>query len=153
MKIRIEIEDGIKEDELVIKCRELTSSIQKLQQYVLEQVSSVPKITFYKQAEEYYFSLEQVLFFETNQDRVYAHTKDDVYQIKYRLYELEEILPLEFTRVAKSTIINMKHIFSIKRNITAASLVRFHNSHKQVYVSRSYYKILKERLEERSLFS
>ena len=49
----------------------------------------------------------------------------------------------------KSTILNINHIYSITRNITSSSLVEFKNTHKKVYVSRSYYKVLKLKLSEK----
>ncbi|WP_332525109.1 LytTR family DNA-binding domain-containing protein [Terrisporobacter sp.] len=42
---------------------------------------------------EYYISLSDILFFETEENTMSAHTIDNVYQVKYKLYELEEILP------------------------------------------------------------
>ncbi len=92
------------------------------------------------------------MFFETSADGVYAHTKNDAYVVKLRLYELEKELPDSFMRVSKSTIINLSKIMSLQKNITSSSLVRFMNSVKEVYVSRMYYKELKLRLHERSYY-
>lgn len=152
MRIRIEISDSIDEDELIIKCRQIDESIQNIQNYIMEQSSKGLKIVFYKEDEEYYFPLDDVLFFETDSKKVYAHTMHDTYAIKNRLYELEEVLPKKFVRVSKSTILNIRHIYSIQRNFTAASLVQFQGSHQQVYVSRLYYKNLRKRLDERSYY-
>lgn len=66
-----------------------------------------------------------------------------------KLFELEEILPRKFVRVSKSAIVNVKHIYSVERNITSASLISFAGTHKQLYASRNYYKLLKLRLGER----
>jgi len=41
---------------------------------------------------------------------------------------------------------------TINRNLASASLIQFYKSHKQVYVSRRYYKNLSERLTERSYY-
>lgn len=82
-------------------------------------------------------------------DGISAHTIQDMYRIKYRLYELEEMLPGYFLRISKSAILNTKKIFAIDRNLSSASLVSFQGTHKKVYVSRRYYKPLKDRLEER----
>ncbi len=150
MKIRIELNEDLIEDEVLIRCGRVDSTIQKIQQYILEQSLLNSKITFYKQNQEFYFPLEDVLFFETEGEQIYAHTLNDAYRIKYRLYELEEILPRQFVRAAKSTIVNIEQVYSITRNITASSLVKFMNSHKQVYVSRHYYQQLRQRLNERS---
>ncbi len=149
MKIIIEMREDLNETEVVIRCREIDESIQRLQRLLREQ-SGAPTIAFYKDNEEYYFPLDDVLFFETNVDRVFAHTAQDAFRIKQRLYELEELLPRNFLRVSKSTILNYQHIYSLQRNLTGASLVQFRNTHKEVYVSRLYYRVLREALDERS---
>lgn len=152
MKIRIELVNDLAEDEVLIRCGQVDDRIQKIQQYILEQSLQGTKITFYKQNQEFYFPLDDVLFFETEGEHIFAHTANDAYLIKYRLYELEEILPHHFVRAAKSTIVNIIQVYSITRNITASSLVQFVNSHKQVYVSRYYYQELRQRLNERSTY-
>lgn len=70
---------------------------------------------------------------------------------KIQLYELEELLPGSFMRISKSAIVNTSHIYSISRNLTASSVVAFADTHKQVYVSRYYYKPLINKLEEKRL--
>lgn len=54
-------------------------------------------------------------------------------------------------RTSKSTIVNLDHIYSITRNLTASSMVEFRGSRKKALVSRSYYKLLLERLHTRKL--
>lgn len=146
MKIRIEVISDIVEDEVTIRCGQVDDTIQKIHQYIIEQTQSAKKITFYKHNQEFYFPLDDVLFFETEGEHIFAHTSDDAYRIKYRLYELEEMLPKDFSRASKSTIINIRQVYSITRNLTASSLVKFVGTHKQVYVSRYYYNELRQRL-------
>lgn len=146
MKVHIELVEDLPEDEVVIRCSSVDEGIQRLHRAILEQASATSKIVFYKDNQEFYFPLEQVLFFETEGEAVYAHTADDSYRIHYRLYELEEALPPYFARAAKSTIVNTRRIYSITRDITASSLVQFGGTHKQVYVSRHYYKTLRQRM-------
>lgn len=93
--------------------------------------------------------LEDILFFETESNGVNAHTRDDIYQVKYRLYELEEILPVHFLRISKSAIINVKEVYSLsKSNLSTTSVAAFSGSYKQVFVSRHYVRQLKEKLTE-----
>lgn len=151
MKIKIEIEESLEEDEVLIRCRELTEEVSAIQKAVSEVTGAVQKFTFYKGNTEYYLSLNEILFFETDEAGISAHTKTDAYQTKYKLYELEDVLPGFFMRVSKSTILNTNHIYSIDRNLTASSVVAFYDTHKQVYVSRYYYKPLISKLEEKRL--
>ncbi|MDP4117939.1 MAG: LytTR family DNA-binding domain-containing protein [Bacillota bacterium] len=150
MKVHIELVRDLPEDEVLIRCCHVDDTIQKIQQFISEQTELSSKMVFYKNNQEFHLPLRDILFFETESEVVYAHTANDSYKIKYRLYELEKLLPHSFVRISKSTILNINLVFSITRNITSSSLVQFMNTHKQVYVSRHYYKNLKQRLNERS---
>ena len=146
MKIRIDIVGDLAEDEVVIRCGRVDDTIRHIHQVILQEAQTGRKLTFYKDNQEFYFPLEDVLFFETEGEHIFAHTAADAYRIKFRLYELEELLPKDFLRVSKSAIVNVRRIYSIARNITASSLIRFVGSHKQIYVSRYYYTELRRRL-------
>ena len=150
MKVRLEQTDGTEEDEVVIRCGRVDDRIKDICRYILENSESGPKLTFYKENRAYYFPLENVLFFETGGEHIYAHTTDDAYLIKYRLYELEEILPRCFVRVSKSAVVNIDQIYSVTRNLASSSLIQFTGSHKQIYASRYYFRELQRRLQERS---
>ena len=147
MKIRIETDTDI-EEEIVIKCRQLTPEIIRLQQMLTEAAGSSRQLVLFRGDTEYYIETADILFFETEGTSVMAHTATDVYETRLRLYELEELLPASFMRISKSSIVNTDRIYSINRNLTASSAVEFQGTHKQVYVSRGYYKALKEKLEE-----
>ena len=146
MKIRIEIDSCFEDDEVIIKCREFNSIVQHVHDAIVEKTSKTPNMVFYKDKDEYFFPLTNVLFFETDNETVFAHTVNDVYRTEYKLYELQQILPERFVRISKSTIVNITHILSVSRNLTSSSLIKFHKSHKQVYVSRFYYKDLKQKM-------
>ena len=148
MKLRTETDASLEESEIIIRCREITPDIEKIQQAIMN-IAKNTDIVFYKANKEYYLNINSVLFFESSEKQIYAHTADDFFTAGKKLYELEEILPMQFIRVSKSTILNVNHIYSIEKNITSASPVQFYGTHKQVYVSRNYYKELKKRIEER----
>lgn len=151
MKIRIDIDEKLEEDEVIIHCQSLTEEVAKIQKAVSEVVNASQRLVFYKGTTEYYLTIDEILFFETADNTINAHTRADIYQTKYKLYELEDILPGFFMRVSKSAILNTHHIYSINRNLTASSVVTFAKTHKQVYVSRYYYKPLISKLEEKRL--
>lgn len=148
MKIQLDIDKGVKDLEVIIRCSEIDDIVQDLQEYLSNLSKGKNTLTFYQNETEFYFSYKRILFFETSDNKVFAHTKDDIYQVQHKLYELEEILPAYFMRVSKSTIINTREIYSITKNITSSSKVQFHDTHKVVYVSRNYYKTLKDTLSD-----
>lgn len=149
MKIRIEVDEGLEEQEVIIRTPALTSEIAQLQNLILESSKEQRRIEFYKGETRIYLALDEVLYFETTDRGISAHTVDESYEIRYKLYELEETLPRSFMRVSKSAILNTEKIFAIDKNITSSSEVSFRGTRKQVFVSRHYYKPLMERLDER----
>lgn len=149
MKIRIEVDNKIKENEVIIRCSELSENVKNIQIMLDDMLSYKKCITFYRGDTQYYISLQEILFFETEENGICAHTIDNIYNVKYKLYELEEFLPGYFMRVSKSTILNTNHIYSITHSLSSSSKVEFQNTHKQVYVSRYYYKPLKINLLEK----
>ncbi len=151
MKIKMEIDENLTEEEIVIRGSALTEEMAAVQRAVADVLSRKQTLTFYKNETEYYIPLDEILFFETEGGSISAHTAGDVYVVKYKLYELEQVLPRKFIRVSKSTILNVSKVYSVERNLTASSIVQFAGTHKQVYVSRNYFKSLKISLEEKRL--
>jgi len=151
MKIRIEVDESLSENELILRCNELSEEVLSIQRKLGELVSQRQQLAVNKGDAEYYLVLEEILFFETAGAQVAVHTKDQIFGSKYKLYELEDLLPGSFMRVSKSTIINVNRIRAIHKNITGASEVEFAQSNKKAFVSRSYYKALETKLEEKRL--
>ena len=149
MKVRIEIEEELLEEEVVIRCSRMDEQIMKIQAAIMEQTRGKQQLALKNGDTRYYLGLEEILFFETENKTVFAHTRDKMLETEYKLYELEELLPGSFMRISKSAIVNLEEIYSITRNLTASSVVEFVHSHKQIYVSRNYYKPLVERLAEK----
>lgn len=54
MKVRIEIDDSLNEDEIVIHTKEYTDELQQL----ISNFKSKPSIQFFKQDTEYYLDLD-----------------------------------------------------------------------------------------------
>ncbi len=150
MKIRMEIDPDAPE-EIVVRCKALTSDIMKLEQLLSKEINQSGQMILYQNDTEYYIDTKQILFFETEGTQVLAHTEKEIFETRKKLYELEDILGGTFLRISKSAIVNLDKIYSIRRNLTASSEISFRGTHKQIYVSRSYYKVLKEKLEEKRL--
>lgn len=151
MRIRIEIEENLTEDEVVIRCSSLNESIIAIQKNIAEAVRGRQQIMVMKGDKEYWLLLTEILFLETTENQVAVHSANQVFYTRLKLYELEELLPSVFMRVSKSAIVNTEKVRSIKKNITGASEVEFENCHKIAYVSRSYLKPFISRMEERQL--
>lgn len=151
MKIKIEIDESLAEEEIIIRCRSLDEDAISIQKRVADAVNSRMQLEVSKGEKEYYITVDEIFFVETDATRVVVHTAKDIYETKLRLYELEDILPGNFIRVSKSTILNATRVRAIHKNITGASEVEFAGSSKKVFVSRNYFKLLMAKLEEKRL--
>ncbi len=116
MKIQIEIDTALQESELRIRCPEINEEITLIQKMISELDNSQTQMIFYQNDTEFYFHVSRVLFFETADKGIFAHTTDDEFLVEYKLYELEELLPPYFMRISKSTILNTTKVYSITRS-------------------------------------
>lgn len=149
MKIRIEIDENLKEQEVIIRAPAWNEEVTALKERIAGEYKMPSVLNVRQKERDFFIPFHDILFFETENKVIYAHTHDKMLETEYKLYELEERLPGYFMRISKSTIVNCSHIFSITRNLTASSMVEFRDSHKQVYVSRQYYKMLRDYMAEK----
>ena len=148
MKINIELDSTLNEIELVIKTPDLNNDVALIKDLVEKALTKNQKIVFYKEDTEYFIPLNNILFFETDDNKVYAHTKDNFFEVKFKLYELEDIIPHHYCWISKSAIINIRAIYALEKSFSGSGTASFLNSKKEVHISRLYYKILKEKLRE-----
>lgn len=87
----------------------------------------------------------EVECFMTENNKVYALTATDQWQLKCRLYQLEERLSEQFIKINQSCIANVRAIERFDAAFSGALRVRFKNGHCD-YVSRRCLKHVKERL-------
>lgn len=151
MRIKIEIEENLTEDEIIIRCNHLNENIIAIQKNIADAIHGRQQLMVMKGDKEYYLLLTEIMFLETTENQVAVHSANQIFYTRLKLYELQELLPAVFMRVSKSTIINTEKIRSVKKNITGASEVEFAGCHKVAYVSRSYLKPFMGRMEERQL--
>ena len=148
MKISIALEEQLEEIEVHIRAARISEELRQIERALAEIAHGTSKLVFYKKETEYYLSLTDILFFETDAKQVILHTQDKAYLVKHKLYELENILGAGFMRISKSTIINLDQIYGLTRSISDCK-IQFHDTYKTVYASRRYYKELRTRLDER----
>ena len=151
MKVVLEMNEGFEEDLVIIKCRQFNEDIQRIQKLIIELEAKKKELVVYNEETEYYLALNKILFFETDSGEIVAHTTADTYMVKYKLYELERLLPDNFIRISKSAILNVALVYAVNRGLTSSGSVAFLDSHKQVFVSRSYYKSFRYKLDEKRL--
>ena len=145
MKLRIEISPE-ENEEIVIRCKSYTETVKKVESVIENLINAYAECVLYANETEFYVPYKKILFFEVQDGKVYAHTKDKAFQSRLNLAKLEEVLPQYFVRSSKSCIINALQVGAISHNITGPSKVYFNGTQKIVYASRAYYKFLKDKL-------
>ena len=146
MKLRMEYTDG--EEEIIIRCRERSDRINTIETVIENVLKSGNDLMLTIGNTEYYLPWKEILFFETANGKVYAHTADHMYTAPYKLYTLETWMPSFFIRISKSTIANVKDIRSLRRELTGNGEITFKGCAKTAYFSRGYYHVLKDKIEE-----
>ena len=143
MKITILEKQPGEEDEIIVKCDQLD---EKLTRLINQFKTGKGKMNFYKDSKIVLVEPSEVLYFESVDDKVFAYTKDSVYETKAKLYQLEEELPVSaFFRASKAVIVNLDKIDSLAPVFGGRFEAILENGYK-VVVSRNYLNELKERL-------
>ena len=142
--MKIEIQEGFIDTEVIIKCAEITEEIRKMESLLLH--SFEPKLPVTKDGATYLINKQDIFYFESVDKHSFLYTEEDVYKISLKLYEIENILTdIGFFRNSKSQILNIAKIESLRPDFDGRMEVLLKNNEK-VIVSRQYAKILKERL-------
>ncbi|MBQ7335416.1 MAG: LytTR family transcriptional regulator DNA-binding domain-containing protein [Clostridia bacterium] len=145
MKIRTELCDT---EEIVIRCRERTEKIRTLESEIELLLRGDNEMALTVGGTEYFVRKTSILFFDSCNGRVYAHTANQMYTAPHKLFELENLLPSQFVRVSKSAIVNINHVASVRRSPVGNGELTFYECEKKVYFSRSYFKLLQYKINE-----
>lgn len=131
------------EAEVIIKCHSLDDDMMKL---INQLKQGGRKLAAYQEEGMFFVKPEEVFYFESVDQKVFAYCKTEVYQIKSRLYELLEELPgRDFIRVSKSSILNLNQIQRLAPAFGGRYESLLKNGEK-VIISRQYVSSLKEKL-------
>ncbi len=145
MKLTIDVSSD-NEEELIIKCKNKTEKIKYIEETLNYIIRGESVMRLHIDETEYYIKFDKILFFETYDGQVTAHTDTNMYYTDYKLYELERFLPSNFVRVSKSCILNINAVYSLSHGITGNGTVNFSSCEKVVYISRGYFKFVKDKI-------
>lgn len=119
--------------------------IGNLEEYVKGKKNVI--IGYNENREMYQIRLDAILYFEAVGENVFAYTKNNVYGIKQRLYQVEEKTDaFSFIRASKSLLVNQKKIISLSPEEGGRGMIQLTNG-EHVLVSRSYFKSVSESLK------
>ena len=90
-------------------------------------------------------NLHEIERFYTSNNKTFAVINKKHYQIKFRLYQIEEMISENFVKINQSCIVNLKFISSFKSTFDGSILVNFSDGEKD-FISRRELKNVKGRL-------
>lgn len=146
MKINVEMIDRKKEEKVLIQCYEVTQKIDEIISFVKARETT---LTAYYDSQIYFVYLQDIFYVEAVDNKVFSCLESQVYELKMKLYEFEELYgERNFFRCSKSVIVNLMKIEFIKPALNGRFTATLNNSEK-VIISRQYVPELKKRLEGR----
>lgn len=143
MKISINIDENMPDTEIVINSSALTPKIEQIiaTLRILDQQMMVTKGD-----ESYILDVAKVIYIESVDRKTFVYTRDDCFESKLKLYEIEEQLCRSgFLRASKSCLVHLKNIRSLKAELNRKIRITLENG-EQLIVSRQYADELKRRL-------
>ncbi|MFC9708406.1 LytTR family DNA-binding domain-containing protein [Paenibacillus sp. NPDC056933] len=140
IKIFIEVIDHTEEEEIRIRCHQVDEEIHELVNKVKTETLI---ILGYHEDKISRIKISDIYYFEAVDGKVFAYCKNNVHEVKQKLYELEELCQKNHCfRASKSTILNIAKISSIHPSISGRFQALLDNGEK-VVISRQYVPILK----------
>ena len=145
VKTKLEIDSNYMEPQLIIRAATVDQQVQSILDFA-EGKLKTDRFIGVKDGVNQLLKSEQLFSIYAEKGKVFVDTASDSYQVKQRLYEMEEQLsPLSFVRISKSEIVNLNKIDFFQVDITGTLVMVLENG-KKSYVSRRYVKKIKERL-------
>jgi len=144
IKINTNISNEFKETSITINAPELTDDLQMLINHISSLESTPNQIVANKNNEIHFVDLQNIICFFSKDKYVYARTKDDIYKVRNKLYELEETFcQKDFIRISNSCIININQIEYFDTSIIGTILVKMKDNTQETVSKRNVSQIMK----------
>ena len=142
MKVELKQAASYDEEGAVIRAVSVTDDIRNAIDILKNNGLSIPAIM---DGTTVMIKAGSIYYVESVDKRTYIYTKDGCFETKYRLYELEDILGVNFLRCSKAMIVNIRKIRSVKAEMNARMNAELLNGERLI-ISRGYVKELKRKL-------
>lgn len=145
MKITIETPTPGEEDEIIIRMANLTEEVMETVK-LLRDGNTKDAVAVLEDETIHMLPVKEIFYFDAVDNRVYAYTREKCFEIKRKLYEIEEDRSFtSFLRVSKNTIVNIKKIDHLNPEFNGRFEAKLLNG-ESVIISRGYVPALKKKL-------
>lgn len=143
MKIIIQDIAPGEEEEIIVRCRDMDEALLKL---IHEVKTRRGKFTVMDNDKIRQVDAGDIYYFEAVDNKVFLYLEQDVFEVKYRLYEIEmQYEHTDFFRASKSVIINLAKVRQFAPDFGGRFEAQMKNGEK-LMISRQYVPALKKRL-------
>lgn len=153
MKINLKKNEKLNENEFVIELQYSleTQSFKHLIDYINDYELRYKNKVIVQDDKYSLLEIEykDIIMFYSDKKYNYCKTRNKTYRVKSKLYELEQI-NLDFIRISKSCIINIKHVEKFDISETGKIVVKLDNSTEAIVSRRKTPDIMKY-LEDRRI--
>ena len=124
------------EEAVILEYIKWTGEWENLSDYIEGKKRQI--IGYGMEKEMYSIQLEDILYFEAVGDLVFAYTGDQVYEIKMRLYQVEETVQQSgILRASKSFLVNVRKIEKVRSVLNGRFMAVMENG-EEVLITRHY---------------
>lgn len=142
MKITIEVAKPGEEDEIIVRCASLDERLLKM----IQSLRVEDQLTGYIEDKIVKLPLKEIYYFEAVDNKVFAYTAKETFEIRKKLYEIEQDYEqTDFLRISKSAIVNVSKIAYVKPIFNGRFEAKLKNDEK-IIVSRQYVSSLKKKI-------
>lgn len=142
MKIEIKIDSDCLEPKLFVITNSMTKELEQAIKLITQSTNLSLLLGYREESVEILEQKDISRVYALNK-KIYAERGNLEYQIKQRLYELEDVLDKSFVRISNSEIVNLKHIKKLDLSLSGTICVYLSNG-KVTYASRRYVTKIKK---------
>lgn len=146
MKVECKISADYKEPYAVLHINKMTESVAEIISMLEKETANALTLIATKDKKTYFIKPEDISLVRTEgRDIVCYDKRKNRYLLDKPLYELENVLDMDFVRISKSAIVNINQINHVEASFNGTMELVMKNGVKD-YISRSFRKSFKERL-------
>lgn len=144
IKINTNISEEFSEITININAPKMTEELECIIKQISNSSNISNQLIGYINNEIYFIELKDIICFFSKDKNVFARTKNNIYKIKYKLYELDEILKKrDFIRISNSCIVNINQIECFDTSIIGTIIVKMKDGTKETVSKRNVSQIMK----------
>ena len=146
MKVTERVIKNPEDEGVILEYVNMSSDFAEIKEYVQHKGETIMAYTQNKECVQ--VRIEDILYFEALEGSVFAYTANDIYEIRSRLYQVEEKVSRSWLRRAsKNMLVNVEHIVSVRTALNGRLYAKLENE-EEILITRKYAKEIAQYLME-----